>query len=69
MVRQSQLESLLNSSQEDTIGAKAVVLFIDDFLGLLKQNLNALNEQNKRKDDPVADLSGNAYVELSPDLD
>ena len=73
MVRQDHLESLVDpsSSAEDLAGPRAVILFINDFLGIIRENLLSAEEDRKKKADPKSDphTDSNDYMELSPDWD
>lgn len=72
-VRQDHLESLVDpsSSPESLVGPRAVILFIDDFLGVIRENLLSAEEDRKRKADPKSDAhtDSNEYMEMSPDWD
>ncbi len=71
MVRQDQLEQLLAESIAPE-EARAVVRFIDNFTGLLKENLNAENQANKDEAEGITPSTAGAdsqYMHLSADLD
>jgi len=72
-VRQGYLESLVatDQSSEKLLEARAVIGFIDDLLGLFKENLISQNEANQHEAE--AEEGGGSlmteHMELSGDLD
>jgi hypothetical protein len=69
MVRQDRLESLLSDSDEEVVENKAVVRFIDEFTGLLKDNLNAQNQSANDEKHGLTQVGRDAsYMDISPDL-
>lgn len=74
MVRQDHLESLADPdlTNEELIGNRAVVNFIQDFLGTIRPNLKGQIEDIKREQaglKPEHLLEGDPYMEISGDLD
>lgn len=68
MVRQEYLESLVSSeSTDETLGAKAVIRFIDEFLGTIKDNLIAQHESNK-SDSEGTTSNADQYMRVSEDF-
>jgi len=77
MVRQEYLESLVDPElgNDDLIAGRAVVRFIDDFTGRLRDNLSAVNEDNKRKAiakkgaPDESEIHESEYMQMSPDFE
>jgi len=71
MVRQDYLEALLSESEESTAEIRAVIRFIDDFTGVLKSNLNSLNQSanDEKMGLPTPGSEAHSdYMTLSGDL-
>jgi len=71
MVRQDRLESLLSDSEEEVVENKAIVRFIDEFTGLLKDNLNAQNQMANDAKNGIPTRGAtehDSYITISPDL-
>ena len=69
-VRQDQLELLVDpsSSTEDTAAARAVAIFISDFLTLVRNNILSRHEAEKQAADGTPPGDPNLYMEVSADL-